>query len=340
MTYLNTHFLKTSTNASSVKPTLGARFSSTLKRTIKGAGMAMAVALLPALASASPMVVQLQGEFTIQQVSNGRYLDAHEGIKDNSVVTRDAQGNATQTWIFTPVGLETYTIQQKSSGRFLDAHEAGSDFSAVTRDAQGNKTQEWIVERQSDGSYVIVQHATYRFLDAHEGTNDNSAVTRGFQNNATQRWIIKAVETPTTGPIVPDLFGKFFIQQKSSGRFMDAHEAGSDFSAVTRDFQSNTTQVWVLKPLGNDTYTIQQLSTGRYLDAHEGSNDNSAVTRDAQRNATQQWILKRVSLGVYTIQQLSNGRYLDAHVETRDSSVVTRDFQGNTTQQWIIRRAN
>jgi len=41
----------------------------------------------------------LRGAYTIQQKSNRRYMDAHEGSNDNSVVTRDRQNNDTQRWI-------------------------------------------------------------------------------------------------------------------------------------------------------------------------------------------------------------------------------------------------
>jgi hypothetical protein len=82
------------------------------------------------------------------------------------------------------------------------------------------------------------------------------------------------------------------IQQKSNGRYLDAHEGSNDNSVVTRDRQKNTSQAWILTPLSKNTYTIQQKSNGRYLDAHEGSNDNSVVTRDRQNNNTQRWILK------------------------------------------------
>ena len=44
------------------------------------------------------------GTFTVQQLSNGRYMDAHESSSnDFSVVTGSAQNNDTQRWIITPV---------------------------------------------------------------------------------------------------------------------------------------------------------------------------------------------------------------------------------------------
>jgi hypothetical protein len=127
------------------------------------------------------------------------------------------------------------------------------------------------------------------------------------------------------------------IQQKSNGRYLDAHEGSNDNSVVTRGRQKNTSQVWILTPLGNNTYTIQQKSNGRYLDAHEGSNDNSVVTRDRQKNTSQAWILTPSGNNTYAIQQKSNGRYLDAHEGSNDNSVVTRDRQNNNTQRWILK---
>jgi hypothetical protein len=96
----------------------------------------------------NPPVISLilNGTYTIQQKSNGRYLDAHEGSNDNSAVTRNRQFNATQAWIVKPLGGNVYTIQQKSNGRYLDAHTGSNDFSAVTRNNQNNNTQRWIIK--------------------------------------------------------------------------------------------------------------------------------------------------------------------------------------------------
>jgi hypothetical protein len=88
------------------------------------------------------------------------------------------------------------------------------------------------------------------------------------------------------------LRGKYSLQQKSNGRFLDAHEGSNDNSVVTRDRQTSTSQVWIFTPVGTNRYRIQQMSSRRYMDAHEDSNDNSVVTRDTQKNNTQQWIIK------------------------------------------------
>ena len=134
---------------------------------------------------------QLRGVYTIQQKSNNRYMDAHEGSNDNSVVTRDRQNNDTQRWILTPLGDNAYTIQQKSNGQYVDAHEGKEDNSVVTRDKQNNTTQSWILRPSGNNTYTIQQKSNGRYMDAHEGKNDNSVVTRDRQNNDTQRWIVK-----------------------------------------------------------------------------------------------------------------------------------------------------
>jgi hypothetical protein len=139
---------------------------------------------------------QLRGVYTIQQKSNGRYVDAHEYKgKDYAIVTRSAQNNDTQRWILTPLGNNTYTIQQKSNGRYVDAHEyKGKDYAVVTRSAQNNDTQRWILTPLSNNTYTIQQKSSGRYLDAHEyKEKDYAIVTRTSQNNDTQRWLIKAM---------------------------------------------------------------------------------------------------------------------------------------------------
>jgi hypothetical protein len=142
------------------------------------------------------------------------------------------------------------------------------------------------------------------------------------------------------GVFPPLELGNYAIQQKSSSRFMDAHQSSSnDYSVVTRTAQNNNTQRWRLTPVGT-LYTIQQVSNSRFLDAFTSSGrDYSAVTRTAQNNDTQRWVLMHSSnhLSTYTIQQLFNGRYLDAwEMSSHDFNVVTRARQNNDTQRWIV----
>ena len=132
------------------------------------------------------------------------------------------------------------------------------------------------------------------------------------------------------------------IQQKSSGRFLDAWDDGShDWFAVTRPAQNNASQQWKITwdDSGTGTGTIQQLSTGRYLDAHEiDSLDFHVLTRPKQGfDQTQNWHVNSIGGGLYTIQQASNDRFMDAHeYDAKDWGVVTRPGQGNPTQQWLL----
>ena len=199
-----------------------------------------------------------EGVYTIQQKSSGRFVDAHENEgNDFSLVTRTAQNNETQRWILKPLGDDSYTIQQESNGRLVDAHEsAGNDFSLVTRPAHNNDTQTWILTPVRYNTYTIQQKSNGRFVDAHVSAGqDFSLVTRPVQNNATQRWILtpspfleKSVRV-LGAPLDDDTYT---IEQKSNGRFVDAHEsAGNDFSLVSRPEQNNDTQRWVIKSLSS-----------------------------------------------------------------------------------------
>lgn len=136
---------------------------------------------------------QLRGTYTIQQKSNRRYVDAHEGPNnDYRLVTRKKQGDDTQRWIISPVGRNEYTIQQRSNYRYVDAHEyAGQDYRLVTRPKQNNNTQRWIITPVGRGEYTIQQRSNMRYVDAHSGSGeDYGVVTRTRQKNDTQRWII------------------------------------------------------------------------------------------------------------------------------------------------------
>lgn len=135
----------------------------------------------------------LAGIYTIRQVSSGRYVDAHQASnQDFALVTRPAQSNYTQRWMFTPLGNNRYTIQQASNARYVDAHQSSNnDFRLVTRTVQDNDTQRWIVTPLGNDRYTIQQASNGRFVDAHQSSsNDFRLVTRPAQNNDTQRWTI------------------------------------------------------------------------------------------------------------------------------------------------------
>lgn len=279
-----------------------------------------------------PATLPEPGIHTIQQKSNGHFVDAYEHAdQDFRLVTRPAQNNNTQRWVLMPLGM-VCTIQQKSNDRFIDAHEhADQDFRLVTRSKQNNSTQYWVLTPIPGylATYTIQQLSNGRFVDAHEHAGqDFRLVTRPAQNNDTQRWILSDI-----GDSV------YTIRQRSSGRFVDAHEhAGQDFRLVTRPRQNNDTQRWLFHTIGY-LYTIQQLSSGRFVDAHEyDGQDFRLVTRTVQFNDTQKWVVIEEGRDTYTLQQLSNGRFVDAHQHSgEDFRLVTRPRQNNDTQRWIIR---
>src|SRR6478735_11541180 len=75
------------------------------------------------------------------------------------------------------------------------------------------------------------------------------------------------------------------VRQRSSGRFLDAHEnSANDFRLVTRPPQNNTSQRWQLM-LAGYLVTARQKVNGRFLDAYESdANGFRLVTRPGQDN--------------------------------------------------------
>jgi Ricin-type beta-trefoil lectin domain-like len=130
------------------------------------------------------------------------------------------------------------------------------------------------------------------------------------------------------------------IQHAVGPIFLDAHEIQElDFNVVTRPFQNNNTQNWVLTKMGGGLYTIMQVSSGRFLDAHEiESLDFRVVTRPRQNNNTQLWRLIDFGGAFFAIQQASSGRFLEAYItRTMGFQAVTRPEQpGNNAQLWRI----
>jgi hypothetical protein len=132
--------------------------------------------------------------------------------------------------------------------------------------------------------------------------------------------------------------GTYTIRQKSSNRFLDAHEiAEKDFRLVTRPAQNNDTQRWEVASVGA-VYAIRQKSNGRFVDAHDNAGEDfRLVTRPAQNNDTQRWVVMPAGDGSSTIRQLSNLRFVDAHeIAGEDFRLVTRPAQNNDTQRWLL----
>ena len=215
------------------------------------------------------------------------------------------------------------------AGPVTDLHDNRIGYNDI--DTQGGNSGSGIL-RESDGSIVGVH--THGGCSSTSDPDNDSSHNHGFR-------ITSILANSPTLQILQRTFlenRSYAIEQKSSGRFVDAHESGNDFSVVTRSAQNNNTQKWRLTQVGT-VCTIQQLSNGRYVDAYESGNDFSVVTRREQNNDTQRWVISDVwnNFGTCTIQQLVNGRFMDAHQSSgNDFSIVTRSRQNNDTQKWTL----
>jgi len=59
---------------------------------------------------------------------------------------------------------------------------------------------------------------------------------------------------------------------------------------VTRPAQGDDTQLWILIPSDEGSFTIRQLSNGRFLDAHKAAGtDFGVVTRGRHNDDNQRW---------------------------------------------------
>ncbi|MFC2172798.1 RICIN domain-containing protein [Acidobacteriota bacterium] len=139
------------------------------------------------------------GIYTIQQKSNGRFVDAYGSrTRDYMLVTRTQQADDSQKWILNRMGNNEYTIQQKSNGRYVDAYGSRTrDYMLVTRTQQDDDSQKWLLNRVGNNEYTIQQKSNGRYVDAYDdGSKDYRLVTREAQNNDSQKWIFKLADQP------------------------------------------------------------------------------------------------------------------------------------------------
>jgi hypothetical protein len=221
-----------------------------LKTALVGAVLAVTAAIGVTTPASAQTIV------TIQQVSNNRFVDAHEHAgEDFRVVTRAAQNNNTQLWIMTHVSGQVYTFQQLSNGRYLDAHEhSGEDYRLVTRPAQNNPTQQWLLTGLGGGIYTIQQVSNGRYVDAHEHAGeDYRLVTRTAQNNATQQWrITQVIQLPPQQPPqppVPPVYSSGSFQLLPSAR-VDVDNGQFGFNGLDLSYQPVTLSDMQLAPMG------------------------------------------------------------------------------------------
>lgn len=132
--------------------------------------------------------------------------------------------------------------------------------------------------------------------------------------------------------------------------FLDAYTSGNG-DVVTRDEQSNDTQLWCFTKTGElldpatpsgagvvvPYFTIQHRAfSGQFLDAYTNGNDYRAVLRDANGTPSQEWVMWD-DCGTLVFQQRSVSRYLDGHSSSANNyRAVTRTRQYNGTQNWLL----
>ena len=109
-------------------------------------------------------------------------------------------------------------------------------------------------------------------------------MTRTAQNNDTQRWVLTHLGGHT-----------YTIQQKSNGRFVDAHEITEKDFARDPDGPEQRHSTVGADALRRRYVHYPAKSNGRFVDAHEiTEKDFALVTRTAQNNDTQRWLIKIV----------------------------------------------
>lgn len=188
---------------------------------------------------------------------------------------------------------------------------------------------------------TVALHEIGHILGLGHSDLTTAVMFKNIDGNATHRQLtrddIAGVQKLYPPPaVLPD--GIFRIQQKSTNRFLDAHEiAELDFRLVTRPAQDNFTQQWQIRKVGT-VFVVRQRSNGRFLDAHEAqNNDFRVVTRTAENNGSQRWVVIPDTTGAVTIRQLNTRRFLDAHeIADLDFRCVTRPAQDNDTQKWLL----
>ena len=249
------------------------------------------------------------GNYTIRQKSNGRFLDAHENAaNDFRLVTRTAQNNDSQVWelVGPNVGI-VWTLRQKSSGRYLDAHEdAANDYRLVTRPAQNNNSQRWVSLPAGGGDHTLQQLSNLRFVDAHEdAAHDFRLVTRPAQNNDTQVWMVNLIRR--AGP-VPDPAEEFLPLHRRARERRERLLGGHAFGAEQRH-----------PGLGQDDRGSQSArSAEEQRPLPRRARERRERFRGGHPHRTEQqfpgsWVVVQQGDGSYTLQQLNNGRYIDAH---------------------------
>jgi len=116
------------------------------------------------------------------------------------------------------------------------------------------------------GEFTIYHKNFGRFLDAYNSQSEDWGVVTRIGITDSRIWIF--LDPTTSKPVNNIQNGDYIIQQKSTGRNIDAHADSHSQTAVTRTGISPT-RIWTINSFNSepDTFTIKQKSSNRYLTA-------------------------------------------------------------------------
>ncbi len=185
----------------------------------------------------------------------------------------------------------------------ITASAFGGNGSVFSRDVPGSFNDWAATVRENPGIYATELTSYDIILISSFFPKDSQIKDKQKKMRSTIENYLRAnnVDAPESGnfypstPTVTTLNGEYRLQQKLNQRYADAYgESRHDYRLVTRSFQNNDSQIWIIKPVESeqDTYRIQQKINQRYVDAYHKSNDYDLVTRSWQNNDSQKWIIK------------------------------------------------
>ncbi len=223
------------------------------------------------------------GSATIQQKSSGRFVDAYESGNDFSVITRPDQN---EDGSFLRDKAPKLVTKPPGDSNFAFGTSCRLERSVIVPFASSAMTNPirtvWGRKRRIYGNKIRIPSSLFR-----------RRVSRGTELKCAFILIAKNDEDVTNAKLkMLDRIRKMFdsalrvaseddltsdsrlsgvvhvggrlvsIQQKSSGRFVNAYESGNDFSVVTRPEQNDATEQWFIKQMGDGSAIIQQKSSG------------------------------------------------------------------------------
>lgn len=308
--------------------------------------------------------------YSLMQYTSGRLLDASKQISElwhlnQPVVTDIALGldedeGLQQSWYLQQApgasDPNEVVIMQASSQLFMGAYADASKDHMVTLADVPEESRLWVMVRVGarplslfDGLYKLEQISTGRRLDAyHMGLNkvtgDTAVMTREVQFSPSQRFLVRRIRAEI-----------YVFAQQSTGDLLGAQPSPPNldynYTIVTRDFQGDTSQQWMLMRQSYDEFVVVHVPSGRVVDAYQDENatgqghDFRAYTARPSLacfdgNITSQlWRFRKIQpvpvlSGIYKLEQKATGRLLLASGEI----VTTTAERLEEGQVWSFRR--